>query len=75
MSNKSPEMMAFLNGMTGALFGRSLDDCFLNGICVACHGPVKEDDFKTRISQKEYTISGMCQECQDKTFVESYENR
>lgn len=26
--------------------------------------------FKDELSEKEFKISGMCQECQDKTFVE-----
>lgn len=29
--------------------------------------------FKDRLSAREYTISGLCQECQDKTFTEPEE--
>jgi hypothetical protein len=35
--------------------------------CVICGGDAIE--FKDALSVKEYGISGMCQECQDKTFV------
>jgi len=35
-------------------------------ICVTCGAKV--NGFKNSISQKEYLISGMCQECQDGVF-------
>ena len=35
-------------------------------ICPLCNKPIKE--FRDPLSKKEYEISGMCQECQDKTF-------
>lgn len=31
---------------------------------IGCGQPVK-DDFKDRLSMKEYTITGLCQRCQD----------
>tara|TARA_B100000131_G_scaffold168442_1_gene162784 strand:+ start:8554 stop:8763 length:210 start_codon:yes stop_codon:yes gene_type:complete len=34
--------------------------------CVTCGGSAKE--FKNAVSAKEYTLSGMCQVCQDKFF-------
>ena len=37
--------------------------------CTFCKGPATE--FKDELSRKEYTISGLCQKCQDATFVES----
>lgn len=35
-------------------------------VCVTCGQPVGE--FRNALSQKEYGISGMCQECQDSVF-------
>ena len=35
-------------------------------ICPACQKEIS--NFKDNQSLKEFTISGMCQECQDKTF-------
>ena len=35
--------------------------------CVVCAGDASE--FKDEISAKEYTISGLCQECQDIAFA------
>jgi hypothetical protein len=37
------------------------------GICVFC-GP-KELKFRDELSKKEYGITAMCQECQDKVFI------
>lgn len=36
------------------------------GICPICSNPVT--DFRDKLSEKEYFISGMCQDCQDKMF-------
>lgn len=37
--------------------------------CITCgSGAVKAEDFKDDLSRKEFTISGMCQECQDSVF-------
>lgn len=37
-------------------------------ICPICNKEIKKEDFKDALSIKEFSISGMCQECQDKTF-------
>lgn len=39
-----------------------------NNYCMVCNGPATE--FKDAISEKEFTISGLCQTCQDKMFCE-----
>ena len=36
--------------------------------CPTCFSAIRDEDFKNEISKREYTISGMCQSCQDKTF-------
>lgn len=35
-------------------------------ICAWCKAPIT--GFKDALSEKEYTISGLCQKCQDETF-------
>ena len=47
-----------------ALFGDS------EGVCPTCNAPLKGDssEFRDDISRGEYTISGMCQQCQDEVF-------
>tara|TARA_R110002167_G_scaffold296389_1_gene500829 strand:- start:27 stop:257 length:231 start_codon:yes stop_codon:yes gene_type:complete len=43
-----------------------LADRILDGRCAFCAHVLTE--FKDDISKKEYSISGMCQDCQDETF-------
>lgn len=38
--------------------------------CAICGKQVRYSDFKDQLSIKEYSISGMCQSCQDKAFSE-----
>lgn len=38
------------------------------GKCPTCQKEIKDVGFRDPLSRKEYGISGICQECQDKTF-------
>ncbi len=40
-------------------------------VCACCHGPTTT--FTDALSRKEYTISGLCQTCQDEVFKEPTE--
>ena len=40
------------------------------GLCPECHNPIGESEFRDDLSKKEYTISGLCQACQDAIFTE-----
>lgn len=46
--------------------GRKRVKSIQSDICSWCGKPATE--FRDGLSRKEYTISGFCQECQDKTF-------
>ena len=37
-------------------------------VCIFCKKPIT--GFKDALSKKEYSISGLCQECQDMAFAE-----
>ena len=65
-SEESPQMEEMLDYFTGVTFGRSRKRCIESDVCVSCGGEAKE--FKDDLSRKEFTISGMCQVCQDKVF-------
>lgn len=41
--------------------------------CSCCGARVTEYDFEDEISQREFEISGLCQDCQDETFTEEEE--
>jgi len=40
------------------------------GLCAICSEPVREEDFADSLSKREYSISGLCQHCQDEVFAE-----
>ena len=58
-SEKSPEMEASLE----KLFGKSRIATIKEDRCMCCNGPA--EDFRDALSAKEYSISGLCQKCQD----------
>ena len=66
MSNKTPEMVASLDGISNALFGKSRSENISANVCVCC--PNTELEFKDELSEKEFLTSGLCQECQDGVF-------
>jgi hypothetical protein len=49
-----------------------LADRIINGDCSFCAEPLTP--FTDALSKKEYSISGMCQECQDKIFGSTKED-
>ena len=56
----------FLDALLDSLTGVSRVAAVAEGFCVMCSGDA--EDFRDSLSKKEYTISGMCQECQDSIF-------
>ena len=38
------------------------------GRCPLCDEPICMEDFEDELSRKEFTISGLCQECQNEAF-------
>jgi len=65
-SEKSNEMVQFIDHMAKANFGRSRTSCVQNDLCVSCDE--QAISFRDELSRKEYTISGLCQTCQDGVF-------
>jgi hypothetical protein len=61
-SDKSPEIENFLE----TTFGRTT--AIKSGTCVYCKKKII--GFRDALSMKEYTISGLCQECQNSVFSE-----
>jgi hypothetical protein len=68
MSDKSPEMENFLNGLAKDFFGCDRAEAMKSAKCVMCGGPAVE--FRDELSRKEFGISGACQKCQDSVFGE-----
>ena len=61
-SNKAPA----IDLMISKLAGKSREIQLASELCMTCDG--KADTFKDELSIKEYSISGMCQQCQDSIF-------
>jgi len=59
---KSPAIEQMLSKLTGV----SRVGAVAEATCVTCQG--EASSFRDAISTKEYTISGMCQSCQDSIF-------
>ena len=57
-----------IESLLASLSGRNRIDSIKNSVCNWCGSPAEE--FNNKLSQKEYTISGMCQNCQDSAFGE-----
>ena len=61
-SQKSEGMEQFFLRATGIDRRASIE----GNICTFCRNPA--ESFRNAISEKEFSISGLCQECQDATF-------
>lgn len=62
-AERSPALETVLDDMSLAINGVKRTAAIREDMCVVCHKPA--DKFKDDISRREYTISGMCQACQD----------
>jgi len=61
-SHKAPAIDLLLSRLTG----KSREQQLAAGLCMTCSGDAKV--FTDDLSRREYTISGMCQRCQDGVF-------
>ncbi len=61
-TEKSPQIDALLS----ALAGKDRATTIRVGKCMTCNRNVQ--GFRDSLSRKEYSISGMCQSCQDSVF-------
>ena len=66
-SMKTAEMENQLDEFAYELFGRGRKVAMDNQMCVVCGNDANY--FNDELSRREYSISGMCQTCQDKTFA------
>ena len=61
-NKKSPQIESLLSALTGV----SRVGAVREASCVTCGGEARI--FRDDLSRKEYAISAMCQDCQDKVF-------
>ena len=65
-TKKDPLLEKMLEEVAGRTTAITSDRCV--SAPIGCGKPVTLDSFRDAISLKEYRISGLCQECQDKVF-------
>lgn len=65
-SEKHPVMEALLDQFAASTFGRSRSGSIAGDVCISCDNPATS--FKDELSAKEFSISGLCQNCQDDVF-------
>jgi len=65
-TNKAPEIEAFLSTLINSPLTR--EETIEQGICSGCGSDVLDTSFRDELSFKEFTISGLCQKCQDDIF-------
>lgn len=63
-TEKSPE----IDNAIKQIFGIDRKHSIMTKMCVFCGKPALEADFRDEISKREFSISGICQACQDQTF-------
>ena len=61
-TTKSEDINRFLSGIAG----KDRKETIRDNKCMTCKGEVL--GFRDPLSEKEYTISGLCQVCQDSVF-------
>lgn len=66
-SDKSPKS---LDAYTVKTFKRARSNSIRGDTCVTCGAIAPPRSFRDALSIKEFTISGMCQSCQDRAFKE-----
>ena len=70
-SPKAKDIEQYADSFSFALFGRTRTGSIKQDVCVSCGKAV--NSFRDGLSKKEYTISGICQECQDLVFIDPEE--
>tara|TARA_R110002051_G_C8561763_1_gene474305 strand:+ start:271 stop:495 length:225 start_codon:yes stop_codon:yes gene_type:complete len=66
--NPSEKSVGIDNAIT-SIFGINRRESIELKECVFCSTEVELDSFKDEVSLKEFHISGICQDCQDKVFA------
>jgi len=63
---KSARLQEATENMAKGIFGMSQSEARKKRICISCKKKIKQ--FRDGLSEREYLLSGLCQECQDEIF-------
>ena len=64
--SKHPLIVKLLDDISNQTFGIKRTDALKSNVCTFCKKPA--ETFKDALSRKEYSLTGMCQPCQDNFF-------
>ena len=69
-TNKHPDIVEVLNSILDKIPAatHTREEAVESGLCATCGHDALNNSFRDELSWKEYTISGMCQKCQDDIF-------
>lgn len=67
MKGQNPKITAMLNEVLGEKFGMTCDEAQSEDICINCKQPAFEKCYSDA-GIREYSISGICEECFDEMF-------
>jgi hypothetical protein len=56
-----------LDELALAIYGKTRKASILANTCLACDNPATE--FRSELQEREFSISGFCQNCQDEVFA------
>lgn len=65
---RTKPLQKFLDNFAKKSFGISQTEAKEKKVCPFCRNPINIKDFRDELSIKEYSMSGLCQKCQDDTF-------
>lgn len=71
-SYKTTNMSKMLDDLSEMVYGRSATSSIRGDTCLACGEPAVE--FTDALSKREFSISGLCQKCQDDVFAPDEED-
>ncbi len=66
VSMKANEKAPVIDSLLSSLSGKNRYQVVKDGMCMTCEG--QASFFRDAVSEDEYRISGMCQDCQDSVF-------
>jgi hypothetical protein len=71
---RTPGMQKDVDAIYKKISGKTLTQHLNDNTCWGCGQDVLKKGFRDELSVKEYTISALCQKCQDITFEEPEED-
>jgi len=67
MLKRNKNLQNALDGFTKRVVNKTQEKAEKEKVCIWCGEKIT--GFKDELSRKEYKISGLCQKCQDETFI------